>query len=97
MAEARRVRYTDLVGRPVLDADGQRVGTLFDVVVERDGDEAVVRRLLVGGGSHRSPLDVIRRLRDLDAIPADALTAIDEDGLHVRGRLDDAPEGRSRG
>lgn len=97
MAERAYLRYTELIGRQVLDPDDRRIGVLFDLVVERRGSEAVVRTLLVSGGSHWSPLDAVRRLRELEAIPAQDLIAIEDGVLRVRRRAGPSAGGRGSG
>lgn len=48
MSGARRVRWHELARRPVLDADGRRIGHVVDVVAAPVDDRLVVRALLVG-------------------------------------------------
>ena len=45
---AGRVRWHELAGRPVLDAEGRRIGHVVDVVAAPVDDSMTVRALLVG-------------------------------------------------
>ena len=42
------VKLELLLGRPVVDADGVRVGRIEEVLAERDGDELLVTEYLIG-------------------------------------------------
>lgn len=46
-----RIRYYELIGKPVRAADGTRVGRVADVLAERQGDALRVTALLVGPSS----------------------------------------------
>lgn len=43
-----RIRYSDLVGRQVVDADGVKVGRIHDLLAERQGERLRVTALLLG-------------------------------------------------
>jgi len=45
------VRLQELMGRPVRDAAGQRLGRVVECVAERHGDDLYVTTLLVGPGA----------------------------------------------
>ena len=53
---------SDLIGKPVCDSSGQRLGRAFEVRAHwEDGDRIVIDELLVGRGS------LLKRLRGPDA------------------------------
>jgi sporulation protein YlmC with PRC-barrel domain len=47
----RRCRYADLVGKRVVDADGETIGRVADLVAQRCGESLCVVGLLVGPGA----------------------------------------------
>ena len=48
---ADTIRAQRLMGRKVYAGSGRKLGRVFDMIAERDGDELTVRALLVGSGS----------------------------------------------
>lgn len=44
----RTVRLFELLGQDVFTADGRRIGRVYDIVAEKQGDELAVTELLVG-------------------------------------------------
>lgn len=46
-----RVRYGELIGKEVVDAEGKRVGRIADVVAEPERGRLRVTALLVGAGA----------------------------------------------
>jgi hypothetical protein len=46
---SREVRVDQLIGRPVLDAAGERMGHILDICAGDDHGEFVVRHYVVGG------------------------------------------------
>lgn len=52
-----RFALSDLIGRPVCDSSGRRLGRAFEVRAHREGDRILVDELLVGRGS------LLKRLR----------------------------------
>jgi len=45
------IRLQELMGRPVHDAVGQRLGRVVDCIAEQEGDDLRVTALLVGAGA----------------------------------------------
>ena len=46
-----RSRYSDLVGKTVVEADGRRLGRVADLVAGRRGESVCVMGLLIGPGA----------------------------------------------
>jgi sporulation protein YlmC with PRC-barrel domain len=51
-----RIRYYELIGKPVHAADGAHVGRVTDLIAERQGDALCVTALLIG------PIGLARRI-----------------------------------
>jgi len=79
--------YHHLVGKPVVDADGKRVGRVVDLRAEACGEAFCVTALLVG------PTSMLRRLgiwwsgllgaEECGVVPWEAVARI-EDEVHLR-------------
>ncbi len=59
MSAAVEVRVEQLLGRKVVDAAGEKVGHIEDIVAVRHGDELVVREFLTGETGTLSRLSVV--------------------------------------
>jgi sporulation protein YlmC with PRC-barrel domain len=60
--ESETVCAQRLVGRAVRDARGKKVGRVYDLIAEREGDHLCVSGLLVGAGSWLSRFGWTKKL-----------------------------------
>jgi sporulation protein YlmC with PRC-barrel domain len=95
-----RMRYAELVGKTVVDAEGTTVGRVADLVAERRGDALCVTALLVGPGALLRRI-AFRRLPLLGApvvlrIPWQQIDAIDR-RIRLRPDAPRATDGQGAG
>ncbi|MBV8519804.1 MAG: hypothetical protein JO197_20605 [Acidobacteria bacterium] len=92
-----------LLGRKVLDVNGEKAGRVFDVRCEQQGKEAIVREWVLAAGSHRtrSVSDVVQFLllqlrartetAKVRVVPWDKLDLRDPRNPRLTCRIDELP------
>jgi sporulation protein YlmC with PRC-barrel domain len=81
----KALRFSHLVGSPVVDSEGTRLGHVFDVHVEADAGRLRVKHLLIGraGLAARLSLDVSWRLAG-EEVPWERVVEVEPGRVVVR-------------
>ena len=88
----RNVHLELLLGRKVYDPDGVRVGRIFSVLAEREGDDCVIREYPLGAGALLARLGIPIR-RDLIRVPWDQLDLSDPEKPRLRCAMEELKRG----
>lgn len=97
-----KVHFELLLGRKVYDPDGVRVGRIFSVIAEQEGDDCVIREYHLGTAALLSRLGITAlRLVGLHRheplrVPWDQLDLSDPEKPRLRCRAEELKRGKQR-
>ena len=89
----KKVHLELLLGRQVYDPDGVRVGRIFAVLAEREGDDCVIREYHLGTGALLSRLGIPSR-KDPIRVPWEQLDLSDPEKPRLRCRAEELKRGK---
>ncbi|MFW9944844.1 MAG: PRC-barrel domain-containing protein [Candidatus Sifarchaeia archaeon] len=85
MVECYDLKYTGLKKKAVIDADGDKLGTVIDFIITVDGTELTPKSMIIGGGRIEELLEAIKVRKDVDPIfDIDQIDVIEEDVIKLK-------------
>lgn len=96
----KKVHLELLLGRKVYDPDGVRVGRIFSVLAEREGEDCVIREYHLGAAALLSRLGITalrlvgRHRHEPIRVPWDQLDLSDPEKPRLKCRTDELKRGK---
>ncbi len=85
MVQCFDLKYTGLKKKAVIDADGDRLGTVNDFIITVDGTKLTPKSMIIGGGRIEELLEAIKVKKDVDPIfDIEQIDVVEEEVIRLK-------------